>query len=106
MQSTGEPYPVRWCCMPLHLPDLFIDETHPLARTATTIVERHYRPDRFPATTAQARDWRYRLGVMMADQLLQEGFVQEAYTLRLHATEIELSTAALYNAWILSLDRR
>ncbi len=89
--------------MPLDLPDLFFGEAHPLPKVAATIVERNYHPELFPATQTDAAGWRYRLGVVMADRLVSDGRSREAYTLRLHATEIEGWTAALYNAWLLSL---
>jgi len=89
--------------MPLDLPDLFVGEYHPLTRTAAILVERHYRPELFPATPVPAPEWRYRLGMVLADDLQQQGLQREAYTLRLHATGIESWTAALYNAWVLSL---
>ena len=89
--------------MPLDLPDLFFGEAHPLPKVAASIVERRYHPTLFPPTQTDAAGWRYRLGVVMADQLVRDGRSREAYTLRLHATEIESWTAALYNAWLLSL---
>jgi len=90
--------------MPLDLPDLFVGEYHPLTRTAASLVERHYRPELFPATPASAPEWRYRLGMVLADHLQHQGLEREAYTLRLHATAIESWTAALYDAWVLSLE--
>lgn len=90
---------VGFWCMPLDLPDLFCGETHPLPKVAASIVERRYHPTSFPRTQTDAAGWRYRLGVVMADQLVRDGRSQEAYTSRLHATEIESWTAALYNAW-------
>lgn len=90
--------------MPLDLPDLFVGEYHPLTRTAAALVKQHYRPELFPATPVPAPDWCYRLGVVLADHLQQQGLQREAYTLRLHATEIEVWTAALYNAWVPSLE--
>ncbi|GGR37454.1 hypothetical protein [Deinococcus ruber] len=85
--------------MPLDLPSMFMDEVHPLSRTAAALVQRYYQKHLFPTAPTTAAEWRFCLGVVMADYLLSQGLNREAYTLRLHAAEIEVWTAARYNAW-------